>query len=98
MPLPLVGPSDNIVPAPYVFPRPQISFDDAAAAAMVPQPPNPAPLPAAQFAGAQQPYSLPLQQRPASGPVGTRPCHNCSLQVSAKARFCRRCGSAQMAN
>jgi hypothetical protein len=24
-----------------------------------------------------------------------RPCHNCDLPVSAKARFCRRCGSAQ---
>jgi len=95
---PTVMPSDNIVPAPFVIPRPQISFDEAAAAAMVPLPPNPAPLPAAQFAGAQQPYSLPLQSRTPAAPVGTRPCHNCQLQVSAKARFCRRCGSAQMAN
>jgi hypothetical protein len=26
---------------------------------------------------------------------GIRPCYNCSLPVSASARFCRRCGSAQ---
>jgi hypothetical protein len=97
-PPPPTVPSDNIVPTPYVFARPQISFDEATAAPMVPLPPNPAPLPVAQFAGAQQPYGLPLSSRPNAAPVSTRPCHNCSLEVSAKARFCRRCGSAQMAN
>jgi hypothetical protein len=28
-------------------------------------------------------------------PSGVRPCHNCSLPVSAQARFCRRCGQPQ---
>jgi len=30
-------------------------------------------------------------------PTGVRPCQSCQLSLSAKARFCRRCGTAQAA-
>jgi hypothetical protein len=33
--------------------------------------------------------------KPTPGPVTTRPCSSCGLSLSAKARFCRRCGAAQ---
>jgi hypothetical protein len=41
--------------------------------------------------------SLPVPPPVVAGPASVRPCHNCQLSVSAKARFCRRCGSAQTA-
>lgn len=41
--------------------------------------------------------SLPAPARVVAGPASVRPCHNCQLSVSAKARFCRRCGTAQAA-
>jgi hypothetical protein len=40
---------------------------------------------------------LPAPAPIVAGPPSVRPCHNCQLSVSAKARFCRRCGSAQAA-
>jgi hypothetical protein len=56
---------------------------------VAPPPPMPPPLPAA--APVRQGPSLPVN-RP-TGP--TRACPNCSLPLSTKARFCRRCGAPQ---
>jgi len=90
------------MPAPVVLPspRPQISFDEsgAAAASLVPLAPPPMAMPVpVQFLA--QAYHLPVPQRPTvAGPVGVRPCRNCQLAVSAKAHFCRRCGTAQLAS
>jgi len=47
---------------------------------------------------AAQPYFLPVPGHQQSAPVGVRPCRNCNLAVSAKAHFCRRCGTAQLAS
>jgi hypothetical protein len=72
-------------PAPFM-PLPRLEFDLPAAppAFVIARPdPNLAPrpiLPAGLFEG--------------PGPT-VRPCPNCELPVSARARFCRRCGSAQ---
>jgi hypothetical protein len=84
-PLEPIGP---IVPPPPPAPanRPQITFD--------------LPEPAPSFLFARQPT---VQQHAPMVPAGLfdgpapsiRPCPQCELPVSAKARFCRRCGSAQ---
>ena len=40
----------------------------------------------------------PARELPANAvAAGLRPCPNCSLTLSARAHFCRRCGSAQAA-
>jgi hypothetical protein len=40
---------------------------------------------------------LPAPAPVVAGSPSVRPCRNCQLSVSAKARFCRRCGTAQAA-
>ena len=83
-PLPPLGP---IVPPPPPVPSmpvPRMEFDlpDAPPAYVIApvQPPQARVLPTGLFDG--------------PGPA-IRPCAQCDLPVSAKARFCRRCGSAQ---
>jgi hypothetical protein len=87
-PLPPLGP---IVPPPPPAPTtsPRIEFD------------LPAPPPAYLLSRAPQPQQVPAPRPhlPAGlfdgpGPI-IRPCPTCDLPVSAKARFCRRCGAAQ---
>lgn len=98
MPLPLAAapalpasqprPAGGLSEAPPVVPRPRpsITFETP----LVP------PTPVSAQAYASRAY-LPVPERPASGPAaaGVRPCRNCALPLSAKAHFCRRCGSAQ---
>jgi hypothetical protein len=102
---------DSVVPAPIVMPRPQIDFDipgATQASAFIPSvntlpvswTPATQPTPPMAFQLAEDPYFLPIPATPPNpdSPVGVRPCRNCSLAVSAKARFCRRCGAAQFDN
>jgi len=84
-PLEPMGP---IVPPPPPVPQmpvPRMEFD-------LPEAP-PAYVIAPQPAPAARP-NLPVGLFDTPGP-GIRPCAHCDLPVSAKARFCRRCGSAQ---
>jgi hypothetical protein len=66
------------------IPPPQIHFEKRPAAyAAVPEYPS---------------YALmPLAPPEAPAPGAVRPCRSCQLSLSAKARFCRRCGTSQAA-
>jgi len=77
-------------------PRPTIPFEQPYAS-MPPMPMAAAPTPIHQ---ALQPYHLPLPALASQeqAPAGVRPCRNCQLAVSARAHFCRRCGTAQLAS
>jgi hypothetical protein len=87
IPLPRSRRPESELPLPPVFDypvAPQIHFQRAQAA---------------QAAKSDFPayYASPIAQHVTASPPSVRPCHNCHLSVSAKARFCRRCGSAQAA-
>ena len=85
-PLPPLGPIVPPPPPAAAGPRPTIDFD-------ILEPP-PAFVIAPPQAQALMRPQLPAGLFEGPGPQ-IRPCHQCELPVSAKARFCRRCGSAQ---
>ena len=85
-PLTPMGPLMPPPPPPVASPVPRIEFElpDAPPAFVIARPPlTPALRP-----------TLPVGLFDGPGPT-VRPCPHCDLPVSAKARFCRRCGSAQ---
>ena len=87
LPLPRPRRPESELPLPPIFDypvAPQIHFERMNAAHIA-QPEFPA------YA------SLPVPAQVAAASPSVRPSHNCQLSVSAKARFCRRCGSAQVA-
>jgi hypothetical protein len=51
------------------------------------------------FVQAHEPMMYAFVPPPArvAEPAALRPCRNCQLTLSARARFCRRCGTAQEA-
>lgn len=77
-------------PQPPIAPPPQGAAPPPAAS-----PPTQQPVPpSAQFIPPPMPSRPPVQP---TGPsrAGTHACPNCGLPLSAKAKFCRRCGSPQ---
>jgi hypothetical protein len=88
IPLPRPRQSETELPLPPVFDypvAPQIHFErQHAAHVSQPEYPSYGQLP-------------PPAQQVAMTPTGVRPCRSCQLSLSAKARFCRRCGTAQAA-
>ncbi len=101
---PIVPAGPEALPPPVYRPLPPLG-------PILPPPPSPAgvspriefdllePPPAFVIAAPQPAQALMRPTLPAGlfdGPAPQiRPCHQCELPVSAKARFCRRCGSAQ---
>jgi hypothetical protein len=79
-------------------PRPTITFDTVAE---IPPPAFTAALMAAAAAPPPQASFvppreyLPVPQRAEPAPPGVKPCRACALPLSAKANFCRRCGTSQ---
>jgi hypothetical protein len=87
IPLPRPRHPETELPLPPVFDypiAPQIHFERQHVA-HAPQPAYPSYVQVAQ----------PLHD--AVRPTGVRPCQGCQLSLSARARFCRRCGAAQAA-